>query len=55
VPATKAAVGAAALLCAQRLVKAGNKPAAKITYEKLLASTPSKVVKDAATLGLKSL
>ncbi|MEI6606884.1 MAG: HEAT repeat domain-containing protein [Verrucomicrobiota bacterium] len=55
VAATKGAVGAAALQCAQRLVKAGNKPAAKITYDKLLASTPSKVVKEAATLGLKSL
>jgi len=52
---SKAAVGAASLQCAQRLVKAGNKPAAKITYEKLLASTPSKPVKEAAALGLKTL
>ena len=53
--AAKGAVGAAALQCAQRLVKTGNKPAAKITYEKLLANTPSKAVKEAATLGLKAL
>jgi len=52
--ATKAAVADASLQCAQHLAGTGNKPAAKITYEKLLASTPSKPVKEAATLGLKA-
>jgi len=52
--ATKAAVADASLVCAGNLVATGNKGAAKITYEKLLASTPSKPVKEAATLGLKA-
>jgi len=53
--ATKAAIADASLECAEHLVATGNKPAAKITYEKLLASTPSKPVKDAATLGMAAL
>ena len=49
---TKAAIADASMDCAEHLVAAGNKSAAKITYEKLLANTPSKAVKDAATRGL---
>ena len=52
--ATKAAVADASLVCAETLLTAGKKPAAKITYEKLLASTPSKAVKEAATRGLQA-
>jgi HEAT repeat protein len=51
---TKAAIADASLNCAEHLLAAGNKNAAKITYEKVLASTPSKVVKDAATRGLQA-
>ncbi|MCX6879020.1 MAG: HEAT repeat domain-containing protein [Verrucomicrobia bacterium] len=51
---TSAAIADASLECAENLVAAGNKPAAKITYEKLLASSPAKPVKDAATRGLKA-
>jgi HEAT repeat protein len=51
---TKAAVADASLMCAENLVAAGKKPAAKITYEKLLASSPSKPVKDAATRGMQA-
>jgi len=50
--ATKVAVADASLNCAEHLLAAGNKGAAKITYEKVLASTPSKQVKDAATRGV---
>jgi len=52
--ATKAAIADASLTCAGNLVATGNKGAAKITYEKLLASTPSKPVKEAATIGMKA-
>lgn len=51
---TKAAIADASLNCAEHLLAAGNKSAAKVTYEKVLASTPSKVVKDAATRGLQA-
>ena len=50
--ASKAANADASLHCAEKLLAAGNKSAAKITYEKLLANTPSKQVKDAATRGV---
>ena len=52
--ATKAAIADASLVCAGNLVSGGNKVPAKITYEKLLANTPSKQVKEAATIGLKA-
>jgi HEAT repeat protein len=52
-PATKAALADAALNCAECLLAAGNKSAAKITYEKLLASTPTKLVQAAASHGLR--
>jgi hypothetical protein len=51
---TKAAIADASLQCAENLVTAGNKSAAKITYEKLLANSPTKPVKEAATHGLKT-
>ena len=51
--ATKAALADAALTCAECLLAAGNKHAAKVTYEKLLASTPTKLVQAAATRGLQ--
>lgn len=51
---TKAAIADASLECAENLVAAGNKAAAKITYEKLFASSPTKPVKEAATRGLKT-
>jgi HEAT repeat protein len=49
---TKVAIADASLRCAEKLLAAGNKSAAKITYDKLLANSPSKPVKDAATRGL---
>ena len=48
---TKAALADASLDCAESLIATGKKPAAKVTYEKLLASTPSKLVLAAATRG----
>lgn len=52
--ATKEAIADAFMACAESLLSAGNKAAAKVTYEKVLASTPSKVAKDAATRGLQT-
>jgi len=51
---TKAALADASLNCAENLLAAGNKSAAKITYDKLLGSSPSEVVKLAATRGLQT-
>ncbi len=51
---TKAAVADASLECAENLLASGNKAAAKATYEKLLASQPSKPVLNAATRGLQA-
>jgi HEAT repeat protein len=51
---TKAAVADASLECAENLLASGNKAAAKATYEKLLASQPSKPVLKAATSGLQA-
>lgn len=53
-PANKAAVADASMECAENLLVSGNKVAAKFTYEKLLASTPSKLVQDAATRGVQA-
>lgn len=52
--ATKGAVADACLQCAENLLAIGNKLAAKATYDKLLASEPSKPVLLAATLGSKA-
>jgi HEAT repeat protein len=51
---TKDAIADASMACAETLLTAGNKGAAKATYEKVLASTPSKAAKDAATRGLQA-
>ncbi len=48
---TKAALADASLECADSLSASGKKPAAKVVYEKLLASSPSKPVLAAATRG----
>lgn len=53
--ATKDAVADAAMECAEELLATGNKAAAKVTYEKLLANNPSKPVQIAATRGIKTL
>lgn len=53
-PGNKAAIADASLTCAEHLLAAGNKSAAKITYDKVLASSPSALVKDAATRGVKA-
>ena len=50
-PGTKAALADASMDGAEDLLASGNKAAAKATYEKLLASTPSKQVLLAATRG----
>ena len=47
----KAAIADAAMACAEKLLAAGNKAAAKATYDKLLASSPGKPVQIAATRG----
>ncbi len=51
---TKVAIADASMECAENLLASGNKVAAKATYEKLLASSPSKSVKDAATRGMQA-
>ena len=51
---TKGAIADASMQCAEHLLAAKNKTAAKATYEKVLAGTPSKAVKTAATLGLQA-
>lgn len=52
--ATKAAIADASMACAENLLAAGNKAAAKVTYDKLLAGSPSKLVEAAATSGAKA-
>lgn len=52
--ATKDAIADACLKCAEKLLAAGDKPAAKTTYEKILASAPSAPAMKAATLGIKA-
>jgi len=52
--ATKGAIADASMQCAEHLLAAKNKTAAKATYDKVLAGTPSKAVKTAATLGLQA-
>ena len=52
--ATKAAIADASLIGAESLLAVGNKAAAKATYDKLLASEPSKPVLQAATRGLQA-
>jgi HEAT repeat protein len=52
--ATQAAIADASMECAENLLASGNKVAAKATYEKLLTGSPTKLVKDAATLGMKA-
>jgi hypothetical protein len=51
-PATQAALADSALVCGEKLLAAGDKAAAKTTYEKILANTPTALVKDAATRGV---
>jgi HEAT repeat protein len=51
---TKAAVADSSMACAENLLAVGNKAAAKATYEKLLGGSPSKMVKNAATLGVQA-
>ena len=51
---TKGAIAEASMQCAERLLAANNKNAAKTTYEKVMAANPSKAVKTAATLGLQA-
>jgi HEAT repeat protein len=50
----KAALADASLICAEHLLAAGNKAAAKVTYEKVLAISPTKPAMDAATRGLQA-
>jgi HEAT repeat protein len=49
----KTAMADASMACAENLLASGNKAAAKATYEKLLGSSPSELVKLAATHGLQ--
>ena len=51
---TKDAIADASMACAETLLSTGNKGAAKATYEKVLANTPSKAAKEAATRGLQA-
>lgn len=50
----KTAMADASMACAENLLASGNKAAAKATYEKLLGSSPSELVKLAATRGLQA-
>jgi len=52
--ANKDAIADASLKCAENLLAAGDKPAAKMTYEKILGSTPSTPVLKAATIGMQA-
>lgn len=52
--ATNEAIADASMECAEELLTTGNKSAAKVTYERLLANNPSKPVKIAATRGMKA-
>ncbi|MCF7733492.1 MAG: hypothetical protein K9N23_17510 [Akkermansiaceae bacterium] len=51
---TKAAIADASMECAEKFLAAGNKVAAKATYEKLLSGNPSKQVQLAATRGVQA-
>ena len=51
---TKGAIADASMQCAECLLAGNNKAEAKATYEKVLAGSPSKAVKAAATLGLQA-
>ncbi len=51
---TKGAIADAWLICAENLLAAGKKTAAKAAYERLLKGEPSQSVKVAAELGLKA-
>jgi len=53
-PATKAAIAESLLGIAQKQLLAGKKQEAKATYDRILASTPSKAVKSAATFGVQA-
>lgn len=52
--ATKGAIADASMECAENLLAGGNKVAAKATYEKVLAGSPSKTVQLAATRGAQA-
>jgi len=52
--ATKGAIADASMQCAEHLIAANNKAEAKATYDKVMAGSPSKAVKTAATLGLQA-
>lgn len=52
-PATQTALADATLVCGEKLLAAGDKAAAKTTYEKLVANTPTALVKAAATRGIE--
>lgn len=52
--ATKDAIADASMACAEKLLAAGNKAAAKTTYQQLLGSSPSKSVEFAAKRGLQA-
>lgn len=53
-PGTKDAMCDALLMCAENLLKAGNKGAAKAAYQGLLGGEPSPPVKQAAELGVRA-
>jgi len=52
-PATQAALADATLVCGEKLLAAGDKAAAKAAYKKILANTPTALVKDAAFRGVE--
>ena len=52
-PTTQTAFVDAALVCGEKLLAAGNKAAAKTTYEKVLANASTPWVKDGATRGVE--
>jgi HEAT repeat protein len=51
--ATQTAFADASLVCGEKLLASGEKAAAKTTYEKLVANTPTALVKAAATRGIE--
>lgn len=52
-PTTQTALADAALVCGEKLLAAGNKTAAKATYEKVLANASTPLVKDGAARGVE--
>jgi hypothetical protein len=52
-PTTQVALADAALVCGEKLLAAGNKTAAKSTYEKILANASTPLVKDGAARGVE--